>query len=75
MRRDVAMRQSSDADPKRGPRRGRRNRSSYAEQTDEAPRLLEDEPVEVERELPSEDNSPIERSEPHKRPPPPLFEE
>jgi hypothetical protein len=69
------MRQSSDADPKREPPLERRKRRSYAEQTDEAPRLLEDEPVEVERELPSEDNSPIERTEPHSRPPPPLFED
>ncbi len=69
------MRQSSDAAPKREPPRERRKRGSYAEQTDEAPNLLEDEPVEVERELPSEDNSPIERTEPHGRPPPPLFEE
>jgi hypothetical protein len=61
-------------DSKREPPR-QRNRSSYSEQTDEAPKLLEDEPVEVERELPAEDNSPIERSEPHGRPPPPLFED
>ena len=52
-----------------------RNRRSYSEQTDEARKLLEDEPVEIERELPAEDNSPIERTEPHHRPPPPLFEE
>jgi hypothetical protein len=36
---------------------------------------LEDEPVEVERELPAEDNSPVERIEPHGRPPSPLFED
>lgn len=57
------------------PPRPRGRRSSYSEQTDEAPKLLEDEPVEVERELPAEDNSPVERNEPHHRPPPPLFEE
>ena len=53
----------------------RKRRGSYSEQTDEAPKLLEDEPVEVERELPAEDNAPIERTEPHQRPPSPLFEE
>jgi hypothetical protein len=67
------MRQSSDADPNREPPRERRKRSSHA--ADEASKLLEDEPVEVERELPAEDNSPIERSEPHGRPPSPLFED
>ncbi len=69
------MRQSNDASPNREPPRARRKRSSYAEQTDEAPKQLEDEPVEVERELPAEDNSPIERTEPHGRPPSPLFED
>lgn len=57
------------------PPRQPKGRSSYSEQTDEAPKLLEDEPVEIERELPVEDNSPIESTEPHRRPPPPLFEE
>jgi hypothetical protein len=56
------------------PRQPKR-RGSYSEQTDEAPRLLENEPVEVERELPAEDNSPVERTEPDRRPPSPLFEE
>jgi len=59
----------------RGPPRPRNRRGSYSEQTDEAPKLLEDEPVEVERELPAEDNSQIERTEPHQRPQSPLFEE
>ena len=67
------MRQSNDAIPNREPPRERSKRRSYAEQTDEAPKLLEDEPVEVERELPAEDNSPIGRTEPHGRPPSPLF--
>jgi hypothetical protein len=49
-----------------------RQQNSYSEQTDEAPKLL---PVEVERELPAEDNSPIERIEPLRRPPSPLFKE
>jgi len=69
------MRQSSGADPNREPPRKRNKRSSYSEQADEAPKLLEDEPVEVERELPAEENSPVERIEPHVRPPSPLFED
>jgi hypothetical protein len=46
-----------------------------SEQTDEAPGLVEREEVEVERELPAEDNQPIERIEPRDRPDPPLFED
>lgn len=59
----------------RGPPRLRSRRGSYSEQTDEAPKLLEEEPVEMERELPAEDNSPVEPAEPHQRPPLPLFED
>ena len=69
------MRKSSDAGPNRGPPRPGSRRGSYSEQTNEAPKLLEDEPVEVERELPLEENQPVEHTEPHHRPPPPLFEE
>jgi hypothetical protein len=69
------MRQSNGGGPNREPPRDRRDRRSYSEQTDEAPKLLEDEPVEVERELPAEDNSPIESTEPHGRPPSPSFED
>lgn len=58
-----------------GPSRPRGRRGSYSEQTDEAPKLLEGEPVEMERELPAENNSPIERTELRHQPPPPLFEE
>lgn len=63
---------SSDPDSNGEPPR---QRNSHSEQTDEAPKLLENEPVEVERELPAEDNSPIERTEPQHRPASPLFEE
>ena len=69
------MPQSNSGEPNREPPRQRPNRRSYSEQTDEAPKLLEDEPVEVERELPAEDNSPVKRTEPHRRPPSPTFEE
>ena len=59
----------------RGPPRPGSRRGSYSEQTNEAAKLLEDEPVEVERELPLEEYPPVERTEPHHRPPSPLFEE
>jgi hypothetical protein len=52
----------------------RKRHTPPSEQTDEAPGLLEREEVEVERELPAEDNQPIERIEPRERPDPPLFE-
>jgi hypothetical protein len=53
----------------------RKRRTPPSEQTDEAPGLVEREEVEVERELPAEDNQPIERIEPRERPDPPLFED
>jgi hypothetical protein len=51
----------------------RNSRNSHSEQTDEAPGLIESEQVEVEREIPADDNQPIERSEPRDRPEPPAF--
>ena len=53
----------------------RKRRNSHSEQTDEAPGLIEKEEVEVEREIPADDNQPIERIEPHERPEPPVFED
>jgi hypothetical protein len=53
----------------------RKRRNPPSEQTNEAPGLVEGEEVEVERELPLEDNVPIERIEPRERPDPPLFED
>ncbi len=53
----------------------RRGRNSPSEQTDEAPGLIEREQVEVEREIPADDNQPIEGGEPHERPAPPVFED
>jgi hypothetical protein len=55
------------------PPRNRRN--SPSEQTDEAPGLIENEQVEVEREIPADENQAIERIEPPDRPEPPVFEE
>ena len=52
----------------------RNPRNSPSEQTDEAPGLIEREEVEVEREMPADDNQPVERSEPSE-PAPPAFEE
>ena len=53
----------------------RNPRNSPSEQTDEAPGLVESEEVEVERDIPADDNQPVERIEPRERPPPPAFEE
>lgn len=46
-----------------------------SEQTDEAPGRIDKDRVEVEREIPAEDNQPVEGAEPHERPDPPAFEE
>lgn len=48
---------------------------AYGEEADESPRLIEQEPAEVEREVPSKENEPVEREEPPEKPAPPLFEE
>ena len=53
----------------------RRGRNSHSEQIDEAPGLIEKEEVEIERDIPADDNQPIERIEPRERPEPPVFEE
>ena len=50
-------------------------KSTPAEQVDEAQGLIESERVEVERELPLEDNQSVEGAEPHQRPDPPVFED
>jgi hypothetical protein len=53
----------------------RKGRNSHSEQTDEAPGLIENEQVEIEREIPADDNQPIERDEPRERGEPPAFED
>lgn len=53
----------------------RKGRNSHSEQTDEAPGLIDKEQVEVEREIPADDNQPIEQIGPSERPEPPLFED
>ncbi len=67
---------SRSIEPKR-PSDRRTHTHSYSEDVNEAPSQVEGEPVEVEREVPAdqEENPSIERLEPHKPPPPPLFEE
>jgi hypothetical protein len=76
IREEVVMRQSNGVTAsRREPPRGRNKRNRYSEQVDEAAKELESEPVEVERELPAEENSPVEQTEPHSRPASPLFED
>ena len=56
------------------PPRDRRN--SPSEQTDEAPGLIDKEQVAVERDLPAEENAPIDRIDSDDRKPePPAFED
>jgi hypothetical protein len=55
------------------PPRNRRNTPS--DQTDEAPGLIEKEQVDIEREIPADDNEGIERTEPRDRHEPPTFED
>ena len=55
------------------PRKGRR--SSYDESLDEPAKLISDEPVEVEKETPSEENEPVERPAPEESARPPAFED
>jgi len=55
--------------------KGRQRHHSYDESVDEPARLIEDEPADVEAEIPAEENEPIERSEQDEAPPSPLFED
>lgn len=48
---------------------------SYDENVNEAPKLIEDEPVEIQAEVPAEDRRPIENIEKEDAPEPPIFEE
>jgi hypothetical protein len=53
----------------------RNGRNSHSEQTDEAPGLIEREQVEVERDIPADDNQAIERIKPSGQPELPAFED
>ncbi len=55
------------------PRKGRRR--SYDESLDEPGKLISNEPVDIEKEAPAEENEPIERPEPENTSTPPAFEE
>jgi hypothetical protein len=48
---------------------------SYNESVDETAKLIDAEPVEVEAEVPAEENEPIESTQEKDNPAPPLFEE
>ncbi len=63
-------RHSDEAGP---PRRG--GRRSYDEGLDEPGKLIDDEPVEVEKETPQEENESVEGPKPENAPRPPAFEE
>ena len=69
------MQQSNDAGSRREPPRDRNKRNRGSEQIDEAPKAVESEAVEVERELSAEDNPSIERAEPLSRSTSPMFED
>ena len=55
----AALPRDSDAGPKKRPQH-----YSYDENVDEPAKLLEQESVEIEAEIPSEDSEPVERPEP-----------
>ncbi len=67
---DAMARSERLAPPKKPARPG-----SYSEGENEAPQLIKDEPVELEREVPETDNQPVERSEQDDKPDSPVFEE
>ena len=48
---------------------------SYDESLDEAPKLIEDEAVEVEEAVPADENEAIERDDENKKPDSPAFED
>ena len=52
-----------------------KRRTPPSDQADEAPGLIEQEQVDVEREVPLEENQLIERTEPRDRPDPSVFED
>jgi hypothetical protein len=48
---------------------------AYDESVDEPARLVEDEPLGIEAEVPAAENEPVEESEQEGRPPSPVFED
>jgi hypothetical protein len=59
---------------KLGPKRRKRH-YSYNEGVDEPAKLIADEPVAIEQEVPSEENEPVERTEENNKSDLPAFEE
>lgn len=57
-----------------GPKKQNRH-YSYDESLDEAPKLIDDEAVEVEQAVPADENEAIERDDENKKPHPPAFED
>jgi len=57
-----------------GPKQ-RKKHHSYDESVDEPAKLIDDEAVEIEREVPAEDSDPIERTDDAIPSKPPIFEE
>jgi hypothetical protein len=53
----------------------RQSHHSYDESLDEPAKLIADEPVEIEEEIPAEENQPVERIEEDNKSDPPAFEE
>jgi hypothetical protein len=66
----MARKQMNRADPKK-----RNRRYSYDESLDEAPKLIDDEAVEVEKAVPADENEAVERHVDNKKPDPPVFED
>lgn len=60
--------ETANAAPRKGHRR------SYDESLDEPAKLISDEPVDIERETPAEENEPVDRPGPDDTPHPPAFE-
>jgi hypothetical protein len=59
---------------KAGPK-SRDKHYSYDESVDEAAKLIENEPVEIEAEVPADENEPVESVNQDEKPSPPVFEE
>jgi hypothetical protein len=53
----------------------RERHHSYNEGVDQSPKLIADEPVEIEEEIPADENEPVERIEENNESDPPVFEE
>jgi hypothetical protein len=73
--RRTLMNAQSGAEKNRAGPKQRDKHLSYDESVDEDAKLIDAEPVEVEAEVPAEENEPIEGTTQNDKPPPPAFEE